>query len=174
VTRRYYEAEIAAQGPRHPTKFSTNADNLLWESAFCFIPAAPVFNHLGVDSSDACSMSVDQMGNWSIIIGGANTYSPDPNRKAARTRMERTVYRRKGVMIANDYLINSGGVLFAAQEHLISTPSHLQIPAGIVGNRMAVETWFVENEAEFSKLSAGSRGADCKKPEQHHCRLDRR
>jgi len=154
VTRRYYETEIAGKGHRHPTKFSTNADNLLREAAFCFIPAAPVFNYLGVDSAEACSMGVDQMGNWSIIIEGANTYSPDPNRKAVRTRMERAVYRRKGVMIANDYLVNSGGVIFAAQEHLIPTPAHLQIPPEIAGNRRAVETWLADNEAEFAELSA--------------------
>jgi glutamate dehydrogenase (NAD(P)+) len=154
VTRSYYEAAIAPQGHRYPTKFSTDADNLLRESAFCFIPAAPVFNYLGVRPIEACSMNVDRMGNWSLIIEGANTYSPDPNRKAARTRMERAVYRRKGVMIANDYLVNSGGVIFAAQEHLIPTPVHLQVPAEIVGIRAAVETWLSENEAEFSKLSA--------------------
>jgi glutamate dehydrogenase (NAD(P)+) len=154
VTRRYYETEVAAQGHRHSTKFSTAADNLLRESAFCFIPAAPVFNYLGVRPSEASSMNVNQMGNWSMIIEGANTYSPDPNRKAARTRMERAVYRRKSVMIANDYLVNSGGVIFAAQEHLVPTPAHLQIPAEIVGNRKAVECWLVDNEAAFSKLSA--------------------
>lgn len=154
VTRRYYETEIAGQGHRHPTKFSTSADNLLRESAFCFIPAAPVFNYLGVGSAEGCSMEVDQMGNWSIIIEGANTYSPDPNRKAARTRMERAIYRGKGVMIANDYLVNSGGVIFAAQEHLIPTPAHLQIPPEIAGNRGAMETWLADNEAEFAGLSA--------------------
>jgi len=154
VTRRYYEKEVAAQGHRHSTKFSTDADNLLRESAFCFIPAAPVFNYLGVRPSEASSMNVNQMGNWSMIIGGANTYSPDPNRKAARTRMERAVYRRKSVMIANDYLVNSGGVIFASQEHLVPTPANLQIPTEIVGNRKAVESWLVDNEAELSKLSA--------------------
>jgi glutamate dehydrogenase (NAD(P)+) len=154
VTRRYYETEVAAQGHRHSTKFSTAADNLLRESAFCFIPAAPAFNYLGTHPSEACSMNVEKMGNWSMIIEGANTYSPDPNRKAARTRMERAVYRRKGVIIANDYLVNSGGVIFAAQEHLVATPAHLQIPPEIVGNRSAVETWLAENEVEFSKLSA--------------------
>jgi glutamate dehydrogenase (NAD(P)+) len=154
VTRNYYEIEIAAQGRRHPTKFSTDADNLLRESAFCFIPAAPVFNYLAVGSSEKCSMNVARMGEWSLIIEGANTYSPDPNRKAARTRMERAVYRRKGVMIANDYLVNSGGVIFAAQEHLIPTPAHLQIPPDIVGNCKAVESWLADNEVEFSRLSA--------------------
>jgi glutamate dehydrogenase (NAD(P)+) len=153
VTHRYYETEIAAQAHRHSTKFSTDANNLLRESAFCFIPASPVFNYLGVLPSEACSMSVNQMGNWSVIIEGANTYSPDPNRKAARIRMEQAVYRRKGVMIANDYLVNSGGVIFAAQEHIIQTPAHLQIPKEILGNRTEVEAWLLENQAELSKLS---------------------
>ena len=154
VTRRFYETEIAAQGHRHSTKFSTDADNLLRESAVCFMPAAPVFNYLGVRAVEACSMNVDQMGNWSMIIEGANTYSPDPNRKAARTRMERAVYRRKSVMIANDYLVNSGGVIFAAQEHLVPTPAHLQTPADILSNRAAVESWLADNKAAFSRLSA--------------------
>jgi len=153
VTRGYYEAAIAPQSRQHSIQFSTAADNLLRESAFCLIPASPVFNYLGVRPSDPCSMRVDQMGNWTVIIEGANTYSPDPNRKAMRTRMERAVYRRKGVMIANDYLVNSGGVIFAAQEHLIPTPGHLQIPEAMLGNRAAVETWLAENEAEFAALS---------------------
>ena len=153
VTHQYYEQEIVPQGYRCSTKFSTDADNLLRESAFCFIPAAPVANYLGVPPSDRFSMNVDQMGTWSVIIEGANTYSPDPNRKAERTRMERVVYRRKGVMIANDYLVNSGGVIFAAQEHIIPTPTHLQIPPAILGDRVAVETWLFENKPEFEKLS---------------------
>ena len=153
VARHYYEAEIAPQDHHHPTKFSTDANNLLRESAFCFIPASPVFNYLGVLPSEACSMNVDQMGIWSVIIEGANTYSPDPNRKAARTRMEQVVYRQKGVMIANDYLVNSGGVIFAVQEHIIPTPAQLQIPAAILGNRTEVEAWLLENQAELSKLS---------------------
>jgi len=57
-------------------------------------------------------------------------------------------------MIANDYLVNSGGVIFAAQEHLVPTPAHLQIPADIISNRVAVKSWLVDNEAEFSQLSA--------------------
>jgi glutamate dehydrogenase (NAD(P)+) len=153
VTRHYYEQDIVPEGHRHPTKFSTDADNLLRESSFCFIPAASVADYLGVRPSDPCSMSVDQMGHWSVIIEGANTYSPDPNRKAVRTRMERAVYRRKGVMIANDYLVNSGGVVFAAQEHIIPTPRHLRIPAALLGHPKAVETWLVENKAEFAALS---------------------
>ncbi|MGD2268778.1 MAG: Glu/Leu/Phe/Val dehydrogenase dimerization domain-containing protein [Desulfobacterales bacterium] len=153
VTRRYYEEEIASKDYRHPTKFSTDTNKLLRESAFCFIPASPVFNYLGVLPTESCSMSIDQMGRWSVIIEGANTYSPDPNRKAARTRMEQAVYRRKGVMIANDYLVNSGGVIFAAQEHIIPTPVHLQIPDEIRGNPTAVEAWLFGKETEFAEIS---------------------
>jgi glutamate dehydrogenase (NAD(P)+) len=154
VSRQYYEKEIASQGHRHSTKFSTDANNLLRESAFCFIPAAPMFNYLGVLPTEACSMIVDRMGTWSLIIEGANTYSPDPNRKAARTRMEQEVYRQKGVMIANDYLVNSGGVIFAAQEHIIPTPAHLQIPPKILGKRKSVENWLSKNAAELNQISA--------------------
>jgi glutamate dehydrogenase (NAD(P)+) len=153
VTRQYYEQEIASLGHRHSTKFSTDANNLLRESAFCFIPAAPIFNYLGVLPAEACSMGVERMGSWSLIIEGANTYSPDPNRKASRIRMEQEVYRQKGIMIANDYLVNSGGVIFAAQEHLIPTPAHLQIPPKILGNRKAVDNWLAENATEFSEIS---------------------
>lgn len=154
VTRQYYEQEIASLGHRHSTKFSTDANNLLRESAFCFIPAAPIFNYMGVLPTEDCSMSAERMGSWSLIIEGANTYSPDPNRKASRIRMEQEVYRQKGIMIANDYLVNSGGVIFAAQEQLIPTPAHLQIPSKMLGKRKAVDKWLAENAAEFSEISA--------------------
>ncbi len=153
VTIRYFSDQIASRGYRHSTKFSSDANNLLRESAFCLIPAAPVFNYLGVRPSEGCSMSVERMGLWSVIVEGANTYSPDPNRKAARTRMEQVVYRQKGVMIANDYLVNSGGVIFAAQEHLIPTPPELQIPEQLLGNSEAVDKWLSDNAARFAKLS---------------------
>jgi glutamate dehydrogenase (NAD(P)+) len=117
------------------------------------VPAAPIFNYLGVRSSDEASMLVDRMGKWSVIIEGANTYSPDPNRRAARTRMEQIVYGEKGVMIANDYLVNSGGVIFAAQEHIIKTPENLQIPDEMLGNSEAVEKWLKDHEDDFAKLS---------------------
>jgi len=153
VTNTYFNDKIAPEGYKHPAKFSTNANNLLLENAFCMVPAAPIFNYLGVRSSDKASMLVDRMGKWSVIIEGANTYSPDPNRKAARTRMEQIVYGEKGVMIANDYLVNSGGVIFAAQEHIISTPENLQIPEEMLGNREAVEKWLKSHEGDFTELS---------------------
>jgi len=153
VTNIYFQKKIISEGYKHPTKFSTNPDNLLLENAFCLVPAAPIFNYLGVRLSESPSATVDRMGRWSLIVEGANTYSPDPNRKAARTRMEQIVYREKGVMIANDYLVNSGGVIFAAQEHIIKSPDHLQIPEEMLGNRQAVEKWLRDHSKEFSDLS---------------------
>jgi len=153
VTTAYYKEHIVPVGHTHSTKYSTDANNLLRESAFCFVPAAAVFNYLGVLPSENVSLSVDRMGDWSVIVEGANTYSPDPNRKAARIRMEQIVYRQKGVMIANDYLVNSGGVIFAAQEHMIPTPDNLQIPDDMLGNREAVEKWLSNQADEFAELS---------------------
>ena len=153
VTKNYYLNYIIKEGPQHPINFSTNPNNLLLEDAFCFIPAAPIFNYLGVWDNENAAMTVDRMGRWSVIIEGANTYSPDPNRKAARIRMEQIVYKEKGVMIANDYLVNSGGVIFAAQEHLIKTPDNLQIPTDILGNREKVIAWLKEHKEDFADLS---------------------
>ncbi|GAK61210.1 glutamate dehydrogenase (NAD(P)(+)) [Candidatus Vecturithrix granuli] len=154
VTTPYYQEVIAKVGEKKcPTKFSTDANDLLRESAFCFIPATPVFNYLGVMPSEGASMTVDRMGTWSLIVEGANTYSPDLNRKAARARMEQVVYRQKGVMIATDYLVNSGGVIFAAQEHLVKTPAHLRFPKDILGKREAVDRWLAEHAAELAELS---------------------
>lgn len=153
VTSEYFKKHLINKGYTQPTKFSTNPDNLLRENAFCMIPAAPVFNYLGVRKSDKSSMTVDNMGDWQLIVEGANTYSPDPNKKAARTRMEQVVYREKGVMIAIDYLVNSGGVIFAAQEHIIKTPDELQIPENMLGDEKAVDRWLQENKKEFEELS---------------------
>jgi glutamate dehydrogenase (NAD(P)+) len=153
VTGHWYNERIRPQGRSYPTRFSTDANNLLRESAFCFVPAAPIFNYLGGLPTEKCSMSVERMGDWSLIVEGANTYSPDPNRKAARTRMEQIVYRQKGVMIATDYLVNSGGVIFAAQEQLIPTPPDLQLPQRMLGNREAVAAWLHQHAEGFARLS---------------------
>jgi len=83
VTNNYFREKIISEGYKHPTKFSTNRNNLLLENAFCLVPAAPVFNYLGVRLSESPSITVDRMGDWALIVEGANTYSPDPNRKAA-------------------------------------------------------------------------------------------
>jgi len=157
VTKNYYIDKLLSKGYDSPIKFSNNSNNLLLEDSFCFIPAAPIFNYLGVRKNEGLhenpSMTVDRMGRWSLIIEGANTYSPDPNRKAARIRMEQIVFKDKGVMIANDYLVNSGGVIFAAQEKIISTPEQLQIPENMLGDRDAVLSWLEKHSQEFAELS---------------------
>jgi predicted transcriptional regulator len=117
------------------------------------VPAAPVPNYLGVDRGDNPSMTVDRMGDWSLIVEGANTYSPDAARRAARMRMERIVYWQRGTLIATDFLVNSGGVIFAAQERLIPEPAHLQIPQAMLGDREAVDGWLASHADEFAALA---------------------
>ena len=154
VSRQYFQDSLASSGRGRPEiKFSNAPDDLLRESAFCVIPAAPIANYLDTDPSTHPSMLVDQMGHWHLIIEGANTYSPDPERKAARSRMERAVYRQYGVLIATDYLVNSGGVIFVAQEQLIKTPDHLRFPNEMLGDGQAVDLWLEDNAAELNALA---------------------
>jgi glutamate dehydrogenase (NAD(P)+) len=153
VTRPYYQEKLAAARSPISTKYATSPDDLLRESGFCLIPAAPMANYLDTDPATRPCMTVDRMGNWSVIVEGANTYSPDPARKAARARMERAVYRQRGVLIATDYLVNSGGVIYAAQEHLIKTPAHLRIPDEMLGDRAAVDGWLAKHAGELAELA---------------------
>lgn len=160
VARAFYQANLATSRPDSlDFKFSNYPGDLLRESAFCLVPAAPIANYLDTDASTRPTMTVDRMGRWTVIVEGANTYSPDSERKAARARMERAVYRERGVMIATDYLVNSGGVIFAAQEKLIKTPEQLRFPAGILGDRAAVEGWLTEHAAELRVLAEKRRMA---------------
>jgi glutamate dehydrogenase/leucine dehydrogenase/CBS domain-containing protein len=154
VTHNYYRERLEPQGRQtFNTKFSTSPDDLLRESAFCLIPAAPVANYLATEAGSRACMTVRHMGDWSVIVEGANTYSPDPERKAARARMERAVYRQHGVMIATDYLVNSGGVIYAAQENLIKTPDHLRLPEQMLGDREAVDRWLASHARELDELA---------------------
>jgi glutamate dehydrogenase (NAD(P)+) len=154
VTRSYFQSAIANTPGKSKIKYSTAPDDLLRESTFCMIPAAPIANYLDTDSSSNPSITTDQMGHWCMIIEGANTYSLDPSRRAGRARMEREVYRRRGVFIVTDYLVNSGGVIFAAQENLIKTPNHLRIPDELLGDRTAVDRWLKGHSAELEELAA--------------------
>ena len=153
VTQPYYQEYIQPLTRATSCKYSNAPDDLLRESAYCMIPAAPIANYLDVDAATQPSMTVKQMGDWWVIIEGANTYSPESSRKTARARMERAVYRDRGVLIATDYLVNSGGVIFAAQEHLIPTPDHLRIPDEMLGNRDAVDDWLKDHEEELAELA---------------------
>jgi glutamate dehydrogenase (NAD(P)+) len=154
ITRHFYQDRLASAPPGSTsTKFSTAPNDLLREDAFCLIPAAHTVRYLDVDRSTHPSITVDQMGHWAVIIEGANTYSPDPARRANRARMERAVYRERGTLIATDYLVNSGSVIYAAQEHLIKTPAHLQIPEDILGNHDQIDHWLAEHTADFQALA---------------------
>lgn len=154
VTAPYYRARLeAAEGDDKAVKFSNAPNDLLREAGFCLIPAAPIANYLDVEAASQPCMTVDRMGKWAVIIEGANTYSPDPVRKSARERMERAVYRQRGVLIATDYLVNSGGVIFAAQEKLIRTPAHMRIPDQMLGDRSAVDRWLYAHAAELAALA---------------------
>ncbi len=155
VTQKYFHDQIMHQDLpelKHMV-FSNSSNNLLTESAFCLIPASPVFNYLDVDAGTNPSMTTDRMGTWRIIVEGANTYSPNPSKKAARRRMERHVYRDKGVLIATDYLVNSGGVIYAAHERIVPTPDHLLIPKELLGNQDAIEGWLEKNQDDFANLA---------------------
>jgi glutamate dehydrogenase (NAD(P)+) len=154
VTFPFFQKQLMdLRTPNPETKFSNAPNDLLRESAFCFVPAAPVANYLDVDPASNPSMTVDRMGVWDLVVEGANTYSPDPARKAARARMERAVYWQAGVLIATDFLVNSGGVIYAAQERLIRTPDRVRIPQAMLGDREAVTGWLVEHRAEFEALA---------------------
>ncbi len=162
VTKPYF---LAHPDDTTGLKFSSARDDLLRESAFALIPAAPQANYLDVDESSHPSMTVDKMGRWAIIVEGANTYSPDPRRKAARRRMERRVYQARGTLIATDFLVNSGGVIFAAFERLIPTPGDLRIPNELLGNRSAVDQWLKDHATQFAELAEKRRVAAEKKRE---------
>lgn len=141
------------RSPWPDTKFSNAPNDLLREDAFCLVPAAPIANYLDVSADSRPAMTVDKRGRWAMIVEGANTYSPDPVRRAARLRMERTVYWQQGTLIASDFLVNSGGVIFAAQEHLIRTPSHLRVPVELLGDREAVQRWLDDHAGELAELA---------------------
>jgi glutamate dehydrogenase (NAD(P)+) len=151
VTYPYFLKHLS--GHQASTKYSTQPNDLLREDAFCLIPAAPIANYLDTDPASRPSVTVDRMGRWTLSVEGANTYSPDPARKTARARMERAVYRQRGVLIATDYLVNSGGVIFAAQEQLIKTPKHLSVPDTMLGDRIAVDRWLAERAEAFAALA---------------------
>ena len=153
VTRAFYESRVVPQGRKSPIKFSTNPNDLLREDAFCLVPASSIFRYLGLEEAEGASMLVSHMGNYRLIVEGANTYSPDPLKKALRARLEQVLYQQKGIMIANDYLVNSGGVIFAAQEHVVPTPQHLQIPPDRLGKPEALQEWLDQNAAELAELS---------------------
>lgn len=165
VTQQFYKDYIEPPNRVEFFKYSNYPNDLLRENAFCLIPAAPIANYLDIDELSNPSTTTDCMGDWWVIVEGANTYSPDPVRKTSRSRMEREVYRRRGVLIATDYLVNSGGVIFAAQEVMIKTPDSLRIPGNLLGDTKAVDLWLRSHQDGFKSLAEKRRIAAGKKRE---------
>ncbi|MDD9301189.1 MAG: CBS domain-containing protein [Desulfobacter sp.] len=167
VTRAYYHDQMIHENQAQAFEmiYSNCADNLLTESAFCLIPASPIFNYLDINSSSAPAMTCDRMGTWQIIVEGANTYSPHPLHKAQRQRMERHVFRDKGTVIATDYLVNSGGVIYAAHERIIPTPAHLYIPGDLLGDPKKINAFLGTHQNEFKTLAEKRQKAAVKKLE---------
>jgi glutamate dehydrogenase/leucine dehydrogenase/CBS domain-containing protein len=157
VTRTFFQNQILKNGLR--VKYSNSPDDLLRESAFCLIPASPITNYIDTDPTTNPCITVEEAGNWSVIIEGANIYSPDPARRALRNRMERSVYRQKGTLIASDFLVNSGSVIYAAQEQLIKTPMHLRIPENSLGKRDEVDRWLELHSSDMCALAEQRRQA---------------
>lgn len=171
VMRPFYNTNLASLplGASN-IKYSNAPDDLLRETAFCLIPAAPIDNYLGTDNTSLPSMTTDKMGSWSLIIEGANTYSPVHERKLSRQKMEREVYRNRGILIAPDYLVNSGGVIYAAQEHLIKTPTHLRIPDELLSHPDLVDNWLSEHKIDLNALAETRLQAAEKAREEVICR----
>jgi len=152
VSHEYYSRVLALQG-MDGIKFSSARDDLLRESADVLIPAAPVANYVGLDASSDPSMVLDRIGRWRVIVEGANTYSAAQEKRAEKRSIERILYRERGTLIATDYLSNSGGVIYAAHEKLVPTPTELRFPARLRGNRAACERWLAERGEAFAELA---------------------
>jgi glutamate dehydrogenase (NAD(P)+) len=69
------------------------------------------------------------------------------------------------VLIATDYLVNSGGVIYAAHERIIPTPDHLLIPEYIIGNPDAIQGWLEKHRDDFAELAETRRKAAVEKLE---------
>jgi glutamate dehydrogenase (NAD(P)+) len=76
------------------------------------------------------------------------------------------VYQERGTLIGTDYLVNSGGVIFAAYERLIPTPQELRIPSEMLGNRDAVEKWLKDHAQQLAGLAEKRRVAAEKKRDE--------
>ena len=152
ASHKYYLHALAAH-TAPPIKFSNARDDLLRESADVLIPAAPVANYIGLDTTSDPSMVLDRVGRWRLIVEGANTYSAVAEKRAEKRSIERILYHERGTFIATDYLTNSGGVIYAAHEKLVPTPPELCFPAQMRGDAEACERWLAEHAEGFAQLA---------------------
>jgi glutamate dehydrogenase (NAD(P)+) len=69
------------------------------------------------------------------------------------------------VLIAKDFLVNSGGVIYAAHERMIPTPDDLLIPKDILGHSKKIDAWLHKNQEAFAQLAEIRRKAAVEKLE---------
>jgi glutamate dehydrogenase (NAD(P)+) len=167
VTRKYFNNLPDGQYSKKETdiKFSNARDDLLQISGEILVPASPVPNYIGLDETYDPSITIDKAGNWLIIVEAANTYQNEIEKKYDREKLERILYR-KGTFIATDFLVNTGGVIFAAYEKLTPTPENLLPGEDVLGSKDKIEKWLKAHRDEFEKLSVARRKAAEKKRER--------
>ena len=149
VSTTYYESKKEDKN----FKFCNVPGEMLKESADVLIPATPIPNYVGIEEKFNPSITIDQAGSWKIIIEAANTLSVEEERIKEREKLEEILFHKRGTFIATDYLVNSGGVIFAAFEKLQPTPKELEIPLDIRGDREKVQEWLDSHKKEFAELA---------------------
>lgn len=149
VSSEYYHAKKENKN----FKFCNVPNDFLKESADILLTATPIANYIGIDEKFRPCVTVDKSGNWMIIIEAANTLSLEKERSEERYKVEKILFHKRGVFIATDYLVNSGGVIFAAYEKLLPTPKELDIPENIRGNREKVQEWLNAHNEQFIELA---------------------
>ncbi|NUM35724.1 MAG: CBS domain-containing protein [Candidatus Brocadiae bacterium] len=149
VTSCYYQAKKDNKN----FKFCNVSNDLLKESADILLTATPIPNYVGIDEKFHPCVTADKAGAWMIVIEAANTLSLEKERIEERHKIEKILFQKRGVFIATDYLVNSGGVIFAAYEKLLPTPKELDIPESIRGDKAKVQEWLEKHKEQFAELA---------------------
>ncbi|RMF91440.1 MAG: CBS domain-containing protein [Nitrospinota bacterium] len=152
VTDREYMAYYHKpyEGKRGEVKFSNARDELLRESADIFIPASPKRDYLQLYGQP---LDLSRVGRWRLIVEGANTYSSREEDRKAREALETALYKEQGTFLATDYLVNAGGVIFAAFEKLEQADRCLP-PRELLGNREAIEDFLQQHATEIAEIAS--------------------
>lgn len=137
------------EGRSHEVKFSNARDELLKECADIFIPASTKRDYLSIHGQP---VDPALLGRWKLIVEGANTYSSRIEHRRAREALEEVLYKQQGVFIAPDYLVNAGGVIFAAHEKMEQGERCLP-PPELLGNREAIEHFLHQHAEEIASIS---------------------
>ena len=155
VTAKYFVEEMYKAplgGRRRRIKFSNSANDMLFLDADVFIPASKAQHYLQTPENGMTDMPTPMQAKFKVVIEGANTYSSAKQARYARHRMEYQLFHERGVFIAPDFLVNSGGVIFAAHERIVRTPENLLPPTGIPLS--SFNAFVAEHKAEFESLAS--------------------